>query len=431
MLVVAQEEGAEMLRLRHPLCGAVVAAVVLSFGAGTASAQSARGNVDGKLVLGGLFPQTGSLSAIAPSLSTPVQIAVDEINAAGGVNGQQVRLVPADDGTDPNVASTSLDRLLQSDKVDAIVGPASSSTMLGILDKVKTAGVLVCSGSNTSAELSTKGATAKGFYTRTAPPDKLQGPALAQLVLRDGNSRVGILVRNDSYGVEFGRALKKALTSAGANVVADVAYDPNGANYDADVQKVANGKPDAIVVIGFNDDGAKVVNTMIGKGIGPRDLPVYTADGMQSSKFATTLDPSNPAKAEGIKGTAPAAAPSGVGSPFLAKFKATGVDPIFSSYQYDCTNLIALAAQAAKTDDPAKFKRFFTKSLTGKVDCNDFASCAQLLAKGKTIHYRGASSTFQRFGKFEPVSGAYEVWHYDAAGKIVTDPGQIKIGFKA
>src|SRR5262249_38303397 len=155
-------------------------------------------------------------------LSTPVQMAVSEINAAGGVLGKPVKFTSADDGTDPNVASVSLDRLLQSDKVDAIVGPAASGTALGILDKVKTAGVFDCSGSNTSAELSSKGARAKGLYARTAPPDRLQGPALATLVLRDGHGKVGILVRNDSYGVEFGKALKKALTSAGAKVVADV-----------------------------------------------------------------------------------------------------------------------------------------------------------------------------------------------------------------
>jgi branched-chain amino acid transport system substrate-binding protein len=409
---------------------AVVATAAIAMtlpGAGTAGAQSARGNVDGQLVIGGLYPETGSLSAIAQSLSTPVEIAVGEINAAGGVDGKQVKLVSADDGTDPNVASASLDRLLQSDKVDAIIGPASSTTTLGILDKVKTSGVFECSGSNTSAELTTKGAAARGYYSRTAPPDRLQGPALAQLVLKDGHSKVGILVRNDSYGVGFGKALKKALTSGGAKVVADVAYDPTGANYDADVQKVANAKPDATIVIGFNDDGAKIVNTMIGKGIGPKEVPIYTADGMQSSKFATTLDPSDPSKADGIKGTAPAASPAGIKSPFQAKFEATGITPIFSAYQYDCMNLIALAAEKAKTDDPAKFKKAFTQNLKGKVSCNDFASCKQALDAGKTIHYSGASSTFKKFGAFEPRTGAYELWHYDTAGKVVTDTGQITI----
>jgi branched-chain amino acid transport system substrate-binding protein len=390
-----------------------------------------RGNVNGTLELGQLEPETGSLSTIVKSLTTPVDLAVQEINAAGGVLKGPVKATHSDDGTDPQVASTSLDRLLNSDKVDAIMGPASSGTMLGILDKIRSAGVLVCSGSTTSAELSK--AKSDGYFFRTAPPDRLQGPALAELVLKDGHNKVGLLVRNDSYGVGFGKALKKALTDGGAKVAADVAYDPTATNYDADVQKVADKKPDAVIVIGFNDDGAKIVKTMIGKNLGPKQVAIYTADGMQSSKFGQTVDPSNPAVVEGIKGTAPAAAPAGVTSPFTDRFRATGIDPIFSSYYYDCTILTALAAVKAKSDDAAKMKKAFTANTRGKVKCSTFADCKKALDAGKTIHYEGASSTFKhmnKFGTFEPNAGVYEVWSYDATAKVNTQPAdkQIRIG---
>src|SRR5205807_131830 len=119
------------------------------------SGGNGRGNVDGTLTIGALLPQSGDLSAIYKSLATPVQMAIDEINLAGGVNGKPVVLKKADDGTKTDVATASLDTLLNSDKVDAIVGPAASGTVLGILGKVKTAGVLDCSGSATSAELTT------------------------------------------------------------------------------------------------------------------------------------------------------------------------------------------------------------------------------------------------------------------------------------
>jgi branched-chain amino acid transport system substrate-binding protein len=390
-----------------------------------------RGNVNGTLNFGQLAPQTGQLSNIVQSLTTPVTMAVDEINAAGGALNKPVTYTLADDGTDPTVASQSLDRLLNSDKVDAIMGPASSTTMLGILDKVRSAGVLTCSGSTTSAEL-TK-AKSDGYFFRTAPPDRLQGPALAELVLKDGHSKVGILVRNDSYGVGFGKALDKALKQGGAKVVANVAYDANATNFDADVQKVADKKPDAIIVIGFNDDGAKIVTTMIGKSLGPSQVPIYTADGMQSSKFGTTVDASNPGVVAGIKGTAPAAQPAGVTSPFLAKFAATGVDPIFSGYYYDCAIMTALAADKAKSDDAAKMRKAFSANVKGKERCNTYADCKQALDAGKTIRYEGASQVFRnlnKFGTFEPNAGIYEVWSYDSSAKVVTQPPetQIKIG---
>ena len=175
------------------------------------SSANDRGSIDGVLTLGALLPQSGDLSVIYNSLNTPIAIAVAEINAAGGFNGKPVVVKNADDGTSPDVASSSLDTLLTSDKVDAIIGPASSGTALGIIDKIKTNGVIDCSGSNTSAELSVAGGAAGGYYFRTAPPDNLQGPALAQVILNDNKHKVAILTRNDSYGTGFGSALETAL----------------------------------------------------------------------------------------------------------------------------------------------------------------------------------------------------------------------------
>jgi len=394
----------------------------------TRTAAGERGNVNGTLELGALVPQTGALAAIVESLTTGVDLALEEINAAGGVLGKQVKLTVRDDGTDKNVAAASLNTLLDSDKVDAIVGPAASGTALGILKKVRDAGVVMCSGSNTAAELSTE--DSGGYYFRTAPPDKFQGPALAELVLADGRTKPAIIVRNDSYGVGFGDALKQALTDGGATVGDVVAYDPNGTNFDADVQKVIDQSPDAVIVIGFVEDGAKILSTMIGKGVGPDRIPIYTADGMQSGDLGKTVDPENPGVVAGIKGTAPAAAPAGIDHPFNAKMQATGVAPIFSAYYYDCTILIALAAEKAGSDDPAKIRAAFGENLRGDTDCSTFAECKQAIADGKAIHYRGASSRFDNWAGSEPGEGTYERWSYDADGKVVTEPAdtQIRIG---
>ena len=406
------------------LClGAAIAAV-------PAGAQSGSGNKNGTLVLGSLAPETGDLSAIVDSLRVPVTIAVDEINAAGGVNGKPVTLVTGDDGTDPEVAAQTIDRMISSDGTDVIIGPASSGTALGILGKVKGKAAL-CSGSNTAAQLDKDGPKKTGgLYFRTAPTDALQGPALAELILSDGHSKAGILTRNDSYGVGFGKSVAKALKQGGAKVVTNVAYKAEGDNFDADVQKVLDKKPDSVIVLGFNDDGAKIVQTMIEKGAGPADVPIYTADGMQGSSFGETVDPANPGVVSGIKGTAPAAAPNGVESPFQDVFAATGTDPIFSSYYYDCTILSALASVKAKSDAAADIAKAFAANVKGSEDCNTFATCKDLLESGKTIHWRGASSNFDKFPKNQPNQGVYDVWSYDDSAEVVTeDPSsQIKIG---
>lgn len=398
---------------------------------GAALSVAPAGAQGGGLVIGALNPETGDLAAIVDSLRTPITIAADEINAAGGVNGEDVTVVTGDDGTDPEVAAQSLDTLVTSEGANVVIGPASSGTALGVLDKVKTDDVLVCSGSNTSAQLTKDGPKKSGGrYFRTAPPDGLQGPALSELILSDGNSSVGILVRNDSYGVGFGKALSKALKKGGADVVANVAYDPEGANFDADVQKVADESPDAVVIIGFNDDGAKIVQTMIAKGLGPDAVAIYTADGMQSSSFGETVDPANPGVIAGIKGTAPAAAPGGVEHPFQEVFAATGIDTIFSAHYYDCTILAALASEASDSTSAKKMAAAWPELLKGDNDCNTFADCKTLLEDGESIHYRGASSNFDKYGKSEPKEGVYDVWSYDSAAEVVTEDAssQIVIG---
>jgi branched-chain amino acid transport system substrate-binding protein len=380
-----------------------------------------RGNVDGQLVLGALLPQSGDLAVIYDALSVPVDMAIEEINAAGGVNGQDVVRASADDGTSADVATTALDTLLADDKIDAFVGPASSGTALGIIDKVRDAGVVECSGSNTSAELTD--ADDGGFYFRTAPPDKFQGPALAQLVLADGHTSPAIVTRNDSYGTGFGDALDTALTDSGANVVINAAYDPNATDFQADVAAVVDAGPDAVILIGFNDDGAKVLTEMIAQGVGPDAIQIYTADGMQSSSLGESVDAANPGVVSGIKGTAPSAAPGGVTHPFIDAYAATGNDTIFSSYYYDCTMLIALAAQAAGSDDPAEIAAAIPEVASGGEACQTYADCLALLEAGEDINYEGASGSVDFSDVGEPTSGVYDVWAYGADGSYANVEG--------
>ncbi len=409
-----------------------LATTLFAAGGGPASAGGTnRGNVNGSLELGQLASQTGPLSNIVQSLTVPVTMAVDEINAGGGVLGKPVTYTLADDATDPNVASESLEGLLEDSKVDAIMGPTSSGTTLNIIDEVRRRNVLMCSGSNTSAELSTT--DSRGFYFRTTPSDRLQGPALGGLVLKDGRKKVGILARRDTYGLGLASSVKKTLENGHAKVVADVSYDPDATSFDREVQKVIDKKPDAVIVLGFESDGSDIVRTLSAKGLSPQQFPIYSADGMRTNAFPTLLDPNNPAAAAGLKGTSPATQPAGVHHPFLDAFNATGIDPIYSSFYYDCTILTALAAEKAKSDDPAKMKKVFAANTKGKEQCTTFADCKRLLDAGKTISYQGASAAFKhmnKFGTFEPNAGVYEVWTFDETGRDVTAPPetQIRIG---
>jgi len=384
-----------------------------------------RGNVDGVLVLGSMVPQTGDLSVIVESLQVPIDIAIDEINEAGGVLGQEVVLVQGDDGTDPGVAQTTYDQLVNSENVDAIIGPAPSSVAARVTESIGTDRVPMCSGSTTAAALTGAG---DGYFFRTAPGDSLQGPALAELIASDNVTSVAIVARNDDYGSGFADELGNALDDSGIDVTETVLYNPDsGTGYDADVQQAIDSDPEAVVVIGFNDDGAQILSAMIGAGAGPADIPIYTADGMQSDDLGATVDPDDPSVVAGIRGTAPAAAPEGIEHPFQAIFAERDLPTIFSPYYYDCTILMALAVEAAGTDEGSAIQSAFAGNLEGDNDCSSFAECKQFLEDGETIHYRGASSTFDSWLTMEPGTGIYDTWQYDEDGAQEDLDNQITI----
>ncbi len=384
-----------------------------------------RGNVDGVLVLGSMVPQTGDLSVIVESLQVPIDIAIEEINEAGGVLGEEVVLIQGDDGTDPSVAQTTYDQLVNSENVDAIIGPAPSSVAARVTESIGTDQVPMCSGSTTAADLTDAG---DGYFFRTAPGDSLQGPALAELIANDRQTSVAIVARNDDYGSGFADELGTALDGSGIDVTETVLYNPDsGTGYDADVQQAIDSDPEAVVVIGFNDDGAQILSAMIGAGAGPADIPIYTADGMQSDELGATVDPDDPSVVAGIRGTAPAAAPEGIEHPFQGIFAETELPTIFSPYYYDCTILMALAVEAAGTDEGSAVQAAFAGNLEGDNDCSSFAECKQLLEDGETIHYRGASSTFDSWLTMEPGTGIYDTWQYDEDGEQEDLGNQISI----
>jgi ABC-type branched-subunit amino acid transport system substrate-binding protein len=242
---------------------------------------------DGVLKLGTILPQTGSLAFLGPPEFAGFDLAIADINAAGGVLGQPVEGIKGDSGdTSTDTASKTVDRLL-AENVDAIIGAASSGVTLTVIDKVTSAGVVLFSPANTSPALSDY--ADKGLYFRTAPPDIYQGDVLGQKVLQDGNQTVAILALNDAYGTGLSDAAEKTIIAGGGEVVIKKIYDPTAASFDTEVDEVVAADPDAIMIIGF-DESAKILRSMVEKGIGPKVKKVYGCDGNIGNSLGALFD---------------------------------------------------------------------------------------------------------------------------------------------
>ncbi len=242
---------------------------------------------DGVLKIGSLLPETGSLAYLGPPEFAGVTYAIKLINEAGGVLGKPIEYSQGDSGdTSTDIASTTSDRLI-GENVDAIIGAASSSVTLTVIDKIVAAGVVMFSPANTSLKLIDY--PDKGLYFRNAPPDTLQGRVLGELVAGDGNASVSILYLDDAYGQTLAEIAQGVLVDAGVEVVTFKAYDPAATSFDAEVAEIVAADPDGIIMITF-DEGSRILRTMVENGIGPKVKKFYGVDGNVSNALGENFD---------------------------------------------------------------------------------------------------------------------------------------------
>lgn len=242
---------------------------------------------DGVLKIGSLAPETGSRSSGGPPKFAGIELAIAEINQAGGVLGKPVDYVRGDSGdATSDLASQTVTDLLAAD-VDAVITATTSSISLAVIDSIVGAGVVQFSPSNTSARLSTY--DDKGLYFRTAPSDILQGAVVSDLIAADGNTSVYIVAVDDAYGTGLAATAQNVLTDNGVAVLGTTILDPVATNVDAEVRAIASSDPDAVLLITFAD-GARVLRAMVAQGIGPTVKNVYGVDGNMSNAFGETFD---------------------------------------------------------------------------------------------------------------------------------------------
>lgn len=240
---------------------------------------------DGELTIGTLLPITGSLAFLGPPEFAGVQLAIQEINENGGFNGKDVKYIEGDSGDTENKVAPATVATLLSQNADAIIGAASSSVSLSVVDTIVTAGVVMFSPANTSKKLSTY--DDKGLYFRNAPSDILQGQVLADTMIEDGKSQVYILALNDDYGTGLAEDLKAGLEGGGATVLDTKIYDPKAADYSAEVSAAKDSGADAIALIGF-DESSKILAKMAEQGVALNI--VYGVDGNMGNALAENFE---------------------------------------------------------------------------------------------------------------------------------------------
>ncbi|HSE08940.1 MAG TPA: ABC transporter substrate-binding protein [Nocardioidaceae bacterium] len=358
---------------------------------------------DGTMRIGTLLPQTGDLAFLGPPEFAGVDLAIEDINAAGGVLGNPVQGIKGDsgDGT-PDIAGAEVDKLLNA-KADVIVGAAASGVSVSVIDKITGAGVVQFSPANTAAGFDTY--EDNGLYFRTAPSDVLQGEILANLVLEDGHDNVAIMGRQDFYGEGLSERVQEVVEERGGTVSEFVLYAADAQNYTAEVAKVAASKPDALVLVAFNET-TKIIPQLIAKGIGPQDIQIYFVDGNLADYSSESFD------LAGVKATAPGAAEPD--PEFIARLKEdpSVKDLTYGAESYDAVIISALAAVAAGDDSGEAIGSEIVNVTREGTPCSTYEECVGLLEGGEDIDYQGKSGPTDMTDSGSLVSGTYGIYEF-------------------
>lgn len=405
---------------------AVIAAAVMSLagcGSSSSGSDSAASSSDSsakttKFVLGGLWPETGSLAYLAPPELAAEKLAVKDINDAGGVLGNDVTTVDADtsdaDHADQN---TSAAQSVLSKNPSFVIGTPSSSVVKNTYKSITSQNVPMLSMGATSASFS----GLSDYFFRTVAPDTVQGAVMGNLIAQDGVQNLAIAVFNDEYGTSLRDVVVKTVEDAGVKVVYGEkdTFDPTETNFSSMVTSIKASNADATLVIAF-DQTVPLVKELATQGIDTHKL--YMTDG-------NTVDHSEDFDAgllEGSVGTIPGAHPTDEFQKNVKSFNSKVTDFTYTAETYDAIVLAALAAQkGGATDGETVQKNLMAVSGSTKgEECDSYKACLALLKDGKEIQYKGQTSIGAFNDAHDPSSASIGVYKYDADNKPVFDHSQ-------
>ena len=383
-------------------------AAALAFGAGAAQAEG--------LKLGALMPMTGGLQAYGETSLNGIKLAVDQINAAGGVNGGKVELIVGDTQTNPQSGVSSAQKLVSVDKVSALIGALSSGVTIPVAQTVsKEQGVPQISGASTAPDIT--GLDDNDYLFRTVPTDAVQGVGLAELTIGAGIKDVAILYLNNDYGKGLAESFSTAYMKMGGKVTTSIAFEEKQASYRGELQKAAGGGSAHLVQIAYPEDGIPMIKQALEGGYFQKFI---FSDGMKAQEMVDNIGAQY---LNGMFGTTPESAGEAANlfkAAFEAKFGPT--EKPYSDTAYDATMILALAAAKAGNGDPMAIRnalRDVANAPGEKVLPGEFAKGIALLKAGKDIDYVGASGPVD-FDAAGDVSGTFAHWVIKD-GKFVTE----------
>lgn len=355
----------------------------------------------GPIRLGTLTPLTGSGGAYGPVMASVVKRAAEEINKAGGVNGRELVIISEDDQTNPEAGLRAARKLIDVDKVAAIIGTWASSVTTAVAPVAWDSGTFLTtvSGADSITLL-----PHRGFLVRTQPNTTLQGRKFGEFALESGAKTVAFVSPQTPFTDSQYAEITKVVTAAGGKTT-KLVYDDKKTTLRTEVDSVLRGKPDAIVMGGYATDTAVLVRDLYrasyrGKLIG---------FGYAVNKQLVEALP--PDVSDGILTLSPSAAAGSNGYAHVARLAGVETPDTYSCQVYDQLSLVAMALGLGRGDTGTVIKdNIRTVSQGGGERVDNAVDGLKLIAAGRKVDYDGASGPcdFTEIGDVTDAKFRYE-----------------------
>jgi branched-chain amino acid transport system substrate-binding protein len=323
------------------------------------------GVAQAQIKLGVAGPITGPNAAFGAQLKNGTEQAVEDINAAGGILGQKITVSVGDDVSDPKQGVSVANKFV-GDGVKFVVGHFNSGVTNPASDVYQENGILMVTPSATNPKI-----TEKGMWNvfRTCGRDDQQGAVAAEYIATKlKGKKIAVVHDKTTYGQGLADETKKAMNAKGVKEVLYEGVNTGEKDYSALVSKIKTSGADFVYWGGLHTEGGLIIRQMRDQGV---KAVMISGDGITSDEFATIGGP-------GVEGTLMTFPPDPRKRPeakaVVAKFEAKKFNPeAYTLYSYAAVQVMAQAAEKAKSVDPKKVAEAMHSGMTFKTVIGDLA----------------------------------------------------------
>jgi len=267
----------EMKRIASVLLIAILS-VTLFAGCGNKAA-----NTD-EIRIGINYELSGSSASYGQSSVEGIEMAIEEINAAGGINGKKIVPIKYDVKSEPAEATTLASKLMTQDKVIAVLGPATSGPFKATIPVAIKNKVPVATGSATADDVTVDANGVKEYAFRICFSDSYQGEVMATYAKEKLNKSKAVIIMDSSsdYAKGLAKSFRSVFEAGGGTIVAEEAYLKGDTDFNAIITSIKSKDYDVIFIPGYYEEVGLIIKQARTQGI---DAPILGADGFDSPEL--------------------------------------------------------------------------------------------------------------------------------------------------